>query len=153
MFGRATVALGIGPHSICSQFFLVIFFCFQFLAVQQINTSAFQRTLSISCVISYRVESYRIGTVTKSNAKELQTRTTATVHILPPRHVWTRIRICIPIRGPYRHQNLVICSSHCQPSAKISFKSVRKLFLRIVANKQTNNDDYITSSVEVIRNE
>jgi len=39
---------------------------------------------------------------------------------------------CIP------HQNLIICSlAHCQPSLKISCKSVRK-FLRKVANRQTD---------------
>jgi len=39
---------------------------------------------------------------------------------------------CIP------HQNLTICSlAHCQPSLKISCKSVRK-FLRKVANRQTD---------------
>ena len=42
-----------------------------------------------------------------------------------------------------------ICSlAHCQPSLKISCKSVRK-FLHKVANRQTNNDDYITFLAEV----
>ena len=59
--------------------------------------------------------------------------------IPPPRHV----RIC----EWDRHQNLIIC---CQPSLKISSKSVRK-FLHEVANKQTNNDDYITSLAEVTK--
>ena len=39
--------------------------------------------------------------------------------------------------------------AHCQPSHKISSKSVHK-FLCKVANKQTNNDKNITSLVEVI---
>jgi len=37
----------------------------------------------------------------------------------------------------------------CQPSLKISRKSIWK-FLHKVANRQTNNDDYISSLVEVI---
>ena len=50
-------------------------------------------------------------------------------------------------------QNLIICSlAHCQPSLKISCKSIWK-FLHKVANrqtdKQTNNDDYISSLAEV----
>jgi len=50
---------------------------------------------------------------------------------------------------PDRHQNLIICSlAHCQPSLKISCKSVSK-FLRKVANRHTNNDAYITSLAEV----
>ena len=43
----------------------------------------------------------------------------------------------IRIRNLDCHQNLIICSlAHCQPSLKISCKSVRK-FLRKVANRQT----------------
>ena len=57
-----------------------------------------------------------------------------------------RIRTRIQIRDSDSHQNLIVCSlAHCQPSLKISCKSVRK-FLRKLANrqtdKQTNNDDY-----------
>ena len=56
-----------------------------------------------------------------------------------------RIRILIRIRDPNRHENLIVCLlAHCQPSLKISCKSVGK-FLHKVANKQTdkqtNNDD------------
>jgi len=48
-----------------------------------------------------------------------------------------------------RHQNLIICSlANCQPSLKISCKSIWK-FLCKVADKHTNNDDYITSLAEV----
>jgi len=52
-----------------------------------------------------------------------------------------------------RHQNLTVRSLvHCQLSPKISRKSVRN-FLRKVANKQTdrqtNNDDYISSLEEI----
>ena len=65
--------------------------------------------------------------------------------------IWIRIRIWIP--DPDLHQNLIICSlAHCQPSLKISrknCKSIRK-FLRKIAIRQTNNDDYIFSLAEVI---
>jgi len=52
-----------------------------------------------------------------------------------------------------RYQNLISCSSaHCQPSLKISCKSV-ETFLHKVANKQTNrqtnNDENISSLAEV----
>jgi len=48
------------------------------------------------------------------------------------------VAIRIRIREPNRHKNLTICSlAHCQPSLKISCKSVRK-FLRKVANRQTD---------------
>ena len=64
------------------------------------------------------------------------------------------IAIRILIRDPDRHQNLIICSlAHCQLSLTISGKSVRE-FLSEVANrqqtdKQTNNDEKITSLAEV----
>jgi len=45
-----------------------------------------------------------------------------------------------PDSDPDRHQNLISCSlAHCQPSLKISCKSVPK-FLHKVANKQTNRE-------------
>jgi len=57
--------------------------------------------------------------------------------------------VAIQIRDPDRHQNLSICSLvHCQPTLKISCKSVSN-FLCKVANRQTNNDDYVSSSAEV----
>jgi len=59
----------------------------------------------------------------------------------------TSVAVWIRIPDADRHQNLNICSLvHCQPSMKISCKSVRK-FLRKVAltDKQTNNYDYIFS--------
>ena len=66
-----------------------------------------------------------------------------------------------PDGDPDRHQNLPICSlTNCRPSLKISCKSVRK-FLSEVANRQktdnqtdrqTNNDENITSLAEVKRN-
>jgi len=47
-----------------------------------------------------------------------------------------------------RRQNLIICSlAHCQPSLKISCKSVWK-FLRKVANRQTTTN-YVSSLAEV----
>jgi len=59
-----------------------------------------------------------------------------------------------PDGDPDRHQNLTICLlAHCQPSLKISCKSVRK-FLREVAkrqtDRQTNNKENITSLAEAI---
>ena len=43
-----------------------------------------------------------------------------------------------PDGDPDRHQNLIVCSvAHCQPSLKISCKSVWK-FLRKAANRQTD---------------
>ena len=55
------------------------------------------------------------------------------------------IWIWIRIPNPDRYQNLTICSlAHCQPSLKISCKSVLK-FLRSIANRKTarqaNNDE------------
>jgi len=48
--------------------------------------------------------------------------------------------VAIRIRDPDRHQNLIICSlAHCQPSVKISCKSVQN-FLRKVASRQTNEE-------------
>jgi len=79
--------------------------------------------------------------------------------IPPPRHILPVSRsgsrgVAIQIRDSDRHQNLIICSlAHCQPSLKISCKSVGK-FLRKVADRQTNkqtNDNYITSWAEVTR--
>jgi len=56
-----------------------------------------------------------------------------------------------PNSDPNRHQNLIICSlAHCQPSLKIPCKSVA-LFLRKLANRQTNNEDYISSLAEVVK--
>jgi len=62
-------------------------------------------------------------------------------------HTSVTIRIC----EADRHQNLIICSqAHCQSSLKISCKSVRK-FLHKVANRQTNNDDYISCLAAVTK--
>jgi len=57
------------------------------------------------------------------------------------------------IPDPDHHQNLIIiCSlAHCQPSLKILCKSAWKFFYaKLLTDKQTNNDDYITSLAEVI---
>ena len=57
--------------------------------------------------------------------------------------------VAMLICDPDHHQNLIICSlAHCQRSVKMSCKSVQK-FLHKVANRQTNNGDYISSLVEV----
>jgi len=51
--------------------------------------------------------------------------------------------------GPDCPPNLIICSlAHCEPSLKISCKSIWK-FVRKVANRQTNKDDYMSSLAEV----
>jgi len=62
--------------------------------------------------------------------------------ILPPRHVLPVSRSVsgFRIRDPDRHQNLN--KSHCQPSLKILYKSIRK-FLRKVANRQTDRQTKI----------
>ena len=65
------------------------------------------------------------------------------------------IRICIRIRDPDCHQNLIVFSFGPLPtSLKISCKSVRKFF-RLAQScyqtvRQTDNGDYITSLAEVI---
>ena len=56
---------------------------------------------------------------------------------------------------PDRHQNLIICSlAYCQPSVKISCKFVEKFLCKVercyLTDKQTNNDDYMSSLAEVI---
>jgi len=49
----------------------------------------------------------------------------------------------IRISDPDHHQNLIICSlAHCQPSLKISCKSIQK-FLHNVANEQTDKELHI----------
>jgi len=69
------------------------------------------------------------------NLKNRQSRSTGTVHTSTKAHLTS---VKIRIRDPDRYQNLIICSlAHCQPSLKISCKSVWK-FLRKIANKQTN---------------
>ena len=75
------------------------------------------------------------------SVKQCSTRCTGTVHTSTKARlisVAIQIRIRIWILDPDRHQNLDICSlAHCQPSLKISCKSVHK-FLRKVANRQTD---------------
>ena len=85
----------------------------------------------------------------------LLTRSPETVHTSTKAR-FTSITILIHMQIPNldRLQNIIICSfDHCRPSLKISCESFRK-FLRKVANKQTdkqtNNDDYISSLPEVI---
>jgi len=54
------------------------------------------------------------------------------------RHTSVVIQIRIWIRDPDCYQNLTICSlAHCQPSLKISCKSIEHFLLK-VANRQTN---------------
>ena len=64
------------------------------------------------------------------------------------------IRIRIQIFDPDRHQNLIICSlSHCLSSLKISCKSISKFFCaKLLTDRQTTNDENITSLAEVMLN-
>jgi len=62
--------------------------------------------------------------------------------------VYTSAKAVLPWSGSppkFNHFSL----AHCQPFLKISSKHVRT-FLRIVANRQTNDDDYISSLADVI---
>ena len=67
-------------------------------------------------------------------------RSTGTVHTSAKARL-TSVAISVPPPSELvqdRHQNLIICSLvHCQPSLRISCKSVGK-FLRKVANRQTD---------------
>ena len=52
-----------------------------------------------------------------------------------------RIRIQIRVLDPDRHQNLIICPlklAHYQPSLRISCKSVRTFYGKLLTNRQTN---------------
>ena len=85
-------------------------------------------------------------------SKRYGIRSSGTVHTSAKARL-TSVAIRIQIRDPDRHQNLIIYSlTNCQPSLKISCKSVRQ-FLRKVANRQTdrqtNNDENITFLAEV----
>ena len=57
-----------------------------------------------------------------------------------------------PDGDPDRHQNLIICSlAHCEPSLKISCKSVWKFCANLLTDKQTNNDDDISSLADITK--
>jgi len=85
-------------------------------------------------------------------------RSTGTVHTSATVHL-TSVTIQIQIYDPDHDQSLIICSvAHCQPSLKISCKSIWK-FLREVADKQIkrqtnrwkNNDENIISLAHVMK--
>jgi len=109
-------------------------------------------------------QSYARGSklkLTKSQTKTETTRSTGTVHTSAKAHL-NGFAIGIRIRDLDRHQNVTICSSaHCQPSLKISCKSVQKFYAKLLTERQTdkqtdsqrNNDDYISSLAEVTTNE
>jgi len=68
-------------------------------------------------------------------------------------HYTSRPISLYPDGDPDRHQNLIICSlAHCQRFLKILYKSVRKFFFcaKLLTDRQTNNDDYISSLAEVL---
>ena len=80
------------------------------------------------------------------------TRSTGTVHTSAKTRL-TSVTIQIRI---HRHQNvsLITCSlAHCQPSLKISCKSVQKFSAKLLTDKQTerqtNNDYYISFLAKV----
>jgi len=82
--------------------------------------------------------------LTTFDPEKLRIRSAETVHTFAKAHLRIAaipIRFRIRVPDPDRHQNLIISLlpsvAHCQPSLKISCKSVRKL-LRKVANRQTN---------------
>jgi len=61
------------------------------------------------------------------------------------------IRMFSAFPPPPKFNRLFLC--HCQPSLKISYKSVRKFLPKVASrqiNRQANNDDYISSFAEVI---
>jgi len=103
------------------------------------------------------MQSTEINTSTNRNAsvtivlftlKYYTTRSTGTVHTSAKARL-TTVAISVPPSGEAvweRHENAIICLlAHCQqPSLKISCKFAWK-FLRKVANRQTNNDENITS--------
>jgi len=89
-----------------------------------------------NCATRHRKKARSTGTVQYSSTKALLTI--------------VAIRICIRICHPNCHRNLIICSlAHCQPSLEISCKYVQKFFCK-VANRQTNNNENITSLAEVM---
>jgi len=78
------------------------------------------------------------------------TRTTGTVHTSDKAQL-TSVTTQIHIRGLDCHHNLIIRSlAHCQSSLIILCKSVQKFSCKI-ANRQTNNNDYISSLAEVTK--
>jgi len=95
---------------------------------------------------------FRYLDLSKKYSVTVLTSSTELVHTSAKVHL-TSVAIRIHIRYPDHHQNLINCSSaNCQPSVKISCKSVLK-FMRKVANRQTNrqtsNNDYVSPLAEV----
>ena len=62
MFGRATIRLGIGPHSSLFVVYSLFFFVWFRSADEAGYSSAFRRTLIYS-IVSYRVVSRRLATI------------------------------------------------------------------------------------------
>jgi len=98
----------------------------------------------------------------KRSKSSKRTTSTWTVHTsAKARLTGVAIRIRIRIRDLDRHlppkfNHLFI--GHCQPSLRMSWKSVRKFFRGKLltdrqTDKQTNNDDYRTSSLAGVMNE
>jgi len=104
-------------------------------------------TVFASCTLWLYVRKSFLLFPRSSDSKDtVQTRSTVTVHTsAEARLTSVEMPIRIRIPDPDRHQNLTICSlAHCQPSLKISCKSVRKLLRKVAdkrTDKQTNNDE------------
>ena len=93
--------------------------------------------LNFICNAAYNSGIIAQTTINTKSKTINKTRSTGTVHTSAKARL-TSVTIWICIRDPYRHQHSKICSLvHCQPSLKISCKSVQQ-FLHKVANRQTN---------------
>ena len=67
--------------------------------------------------------------------------------------VHTSAKACVTSVTIRRHQNLIIGSSaNWQPSLKVSCKSISRFFgTKLLTDRQTNNDDYISSLAAVMK--
>jgi len=81
-------------------------------------------------------------------SKMFQTRSIGTVHTSAKARL-TSVAIRIQIHDTDRHQNLIICSlAHWQP-LKIRANPFGSLCTKLLTDRQTNNDNYISSLAEV----
>ena len=111
----------------------------QLFPVQYLSPKFHKRIHNFFCVIQVMNRKTNRQTVTDSTNCITKTRSTGTVYTsTKARLTGIETRIRIQICEPDRYQNLTISSRvHCQPSLKISCKSVWK-FLRKVDNRRTN---------------
>jgi len=69
-------------------------------------------------------------------------------------YIWRALSL-YPDGDPDRHQNLIICSfslADCQPSVKISCKSVARFCAKLLTDRQADNDENITCLAEEMNN-